>query len=136
MKALTTIALTATLILILAINTFANDSTGKPAVKETATIALPEFVWGTPEDICTGAVEGLKYADVQAPQFVWGSPEDINAKDLQMLKASATVTLPEFVWGTPEDAQNATVEALKHADQAISFPEFVWGDPQDVNVKF
>ena len=102
MKALTIITVTATIILILAIEALANDSIGKAPAKEVAAIPMPEFVWGTPEDTHTATAESLKYSNVSAPAFIWGAPEDLDITAVESLKYS-NIVAPEFAWGTPDD---------------------------------
>lgn len=51
-------------------------------------VALPEFVWGSPEDVNTASVEALKNAAIaiEFPAFIWGDPQDVDAATLAALK--------------------------------------------------
>ena len=131
MKAQKTIA--ALILMMLAINLYANDSTGLVARSNIArSIALPEFVWGSPEDANTETAELLKYSGFKAPAFVWGTPEDLNSSNLEALKtASPVIAMPEFVWGTADDIDSESVSLLKK-QIVLTYPEIVIGNPAEI----
>ncbi len=95
------------------------------------TIALPEMVWGNPEDVNSEAVISLKFINYPMPEMIWGNADDVKLESINFLKLM-NLNAPEMVWGNPEDVNSNTIEGLRYVQ--IASPEMNWGSPEDVNL--